>query len=140
MLISQKHTQALEQGEAQPFEVVAETVRSMGSRFASSEYIFPAGDLVPLLERYAFEHQRDVGPDGWVVDTFIEAGVPEERILHVLVDMFYRDEVPFRGLAKRRILVDAVNLVERWWSNVIKRASNRKFSRRSVAYCRPGGG
>jgi len=121
MLISQKHTQALETGEGQPFEIVAETIRTMGRRFVASEYIFPAGDLIPLLERYAFEYQRDVGPNGWVVDAFREAGMPEQQIFTVLEDMFFREEVPFRGLAKRRILIDAVYLVERWLTKAVKR-------------------
>lgn len=124
-LISEKHKKALEAPHgAQPYELVAEALRYLGGRFAHSEYIFPPGDLIPLLEIYAYEHQRDVGTPGWVVDTFVEAGVPEETVLRVLEAMFWQDEVPFKGTARRRLLADAVYAVEKWWMKVVKRGGD----------------
>ena len=117
----------------QPFEVVADTVRRLGKRFRLSEYIFPPTDLVPLLEIYAYEHQRDTGPHGWVVDAFIEAGIQEETLLRVLEEMFWRDEVPFRGAARKRLLGDAVYVAEKWWTNVVKRTGGQGFRADSVS-------
>lgn len=107
-------------------------MRRLGKRFRLSEYIFPPTDLVPLLEIYAYEHQRDTGPHGWVVDAFIEAGIQEETLLRVLEEMFWRDEVPFRGAARKRLLGDAVYVAEKWWTNVVKRTGGQGFRADSV--------
>jgi nuclear pore complex protein Nup155 len=126
LLITQKHEEALEEGVA-PFELVANEIRRLGLRYIHAEYIFPTQDLIPLLEVYAYEHQRDRGPPGWVVDMFLDAGVKEERILQVLEDMFWRNEIPFRGIARRRLLFDATHVVEKWWSKVVKRGGGEGF-------------
>jgi nuclear pore complex protein Nup155 len=110
-----------------PFELVADEIRRLGQRYVHSEYIFPTQDLIPLLEVYAYEHQRDEGPLGWVVDMFLDAGVTEERMLQVLEEMFWRNEIPFRGIARRRLFMDAVLVVEKWWSKVVKRGGGEGF-------------
>jgi nuclear pore complex protein Nup155 len=71
--------------------------------------------LLPLLERYAFEFQRDVGPASWVVDTFLDIGVPYETILPVLESMFYNDETPFQGKNRRIIAKDILHVLSKWY-------------------------
>ena len=97
-----------------------------------SEYIFPPTDLIPLLENYAYEQQKDLGPPGWVVDTFLEAGVTEETILRVLEEMFWRDEVPFAGATRRRLLTDAVYVAQKWWTKVVRRGGGQGFDAKVV--------
>ena len=98
----------------QPYEVVIEKVRSLGTRLNLSETMFPITDLLPMLERYAFEFQNGVGPETWVVDTLLGIGVPYESIFPVLESMFYSDEAPFRGRNRRYIATDIVYVVKLW--------------------------
>jgi len=77
-----------------------------------------------MLEKYAFEYQRDVGPPTWVMDTFIDVGVPFETLLLVLESMFYNDEAPFQGPRNRRIIAnDIIYVVQRWYEDGIRNNS-----------------
>lgn len=124
-LISQVHEKAVSENQVQPFELVADTVRRLGHRFHTSEYIFPPNDLVPLLEIYAYENQRDVGPPTWVVDTLCEAGILPETILRILDEMFWRDEIPFKGTSRRRLVRDAVYVVEKWFAAAVRKGAEK---------------
>lgn len=72
--------------------------------------------LLPLLERYAFEFQRGVGPATWVVDVFLDLQVPFDILVAVLEGMFYNDEVPFKGRNRRHIASDMLHLISRWFA------------------------
>ena len=98
----------------EPYEVVIEKVRSLGTRLNLSETMFPIPDLLPMLECYAFTYQRNVGPDTWVVDTLSEIGVPFESIFPVLEGMFYNDEQPFHGKNRKVIAAEIVYVVGLW--------------------------
>ena len=98
----------------QPWEAVAEKVRSLGNRLQLSESIFPVQDVLPTLERYAFEWQQGVGPETWVSDTFIDLAVPFETLLEVLENMFYADEAPFSGKNRRVIGNEILHVAEVW--------------------------
>lgn len=76
--------------------------------------------MVPLLETYALEKQRDIGPPTWVVDTLLEAGVQPEVLLRILDDMFWRNEIPFQGPARRKLIRDAVFVAEKWFYASLK--------------------
>lgn len=41
-------------------------------------------------------------------------------ILRILEEICYRDELPFQGAARRKIVRDAVYLVERWFSSAAR--------------------
>jgi len=99
-------------------------MRSLGHRLNLSETTFPVPDLVPMLERYAFEFQKGVGPETWVVDTFIDVGVPYESLFPVLEGMFYNDEAPFQGRNRRYIANDIVYVVRQWFQDSIRSAGN----------------
>jgi len=78
-----------------------------------------------MLEKYAFEYQRDVGPPHWVMDTFIDVGVPFETLLSILESMFYNDEAPFQGPRNRRVIAhDMIYVIQRWYEDGIR--SNTK--------------
>ncbi|MCJ1313885.1 hypothetical protein MMC25_007565 [Agyrium rufum] len=108
------HMKATEQGQVQPWEMIADKVRSLAPRLNLSESIFPVPDLIPLLERYAYEHQRKVGSPTWVVDIFIDLQVPYESIFPVLEGIFYNNEIPFHGVARRVIAEHIIYITQRW--------------------------
>jgi len=119
-LIGQIHEKAISDGRCQPWEAIADTVRRLGHRFSLSEYIFPPTDLIPLLEAYTNIKQRDIGPPSWVVDTLLDAGVPHDVLLRILDDMFWRNEVPFEGNSRRRLVRDAVSTADKWFCESLK--------------------
>ncbi len=69
-----------------------------------------------MLERYAFEYQRLVGPPTWVVDTFLDLSVPYESLISTLEAMFYNDEIPFRGKNRKYIATDMFHVIQRWFA------------------------
>lgn len=120
-LLEGAHTQAeLASQGPQPWEMVAETVRELGNRLGLSETMFPVGDLLPMLKRYAFNFQNNVGPDTWVVDIFRDLQVPYESIYAVLENMFYNDEAPFQRRNRRFIGNDIVYIAAAWFQDSIR--------------------
>ncbi|MCJ1288076.1 hypothetical protein MMC26_007429 [Xylographa opegraphella] len=119
-LFEKKHQEALDNGGAYPYEVVADTVRSLGTRLGLSESTFPIADLIPLLERYAFESQRGIGPTSWVVDTFLALQVPYEILFNVLEGMLYNDEAPFHGANKKIIAGDMLYVAQQWFAETAR--------------------
>ncbi|KAJ6096914.1 hypothetical protein N7486_007660 [Penicillium sp. IBT 16267x] len=119
-LIHDLHAVTVERGSPQPYEAVIEKVRSLGSRLRMSETVFPVRELVPLLERYSLEHQRQVGPEHWIVDLFLDLGVAHESIYAVLEAMYYTDEAPFQGAYRRFIATDLLYLLEVWFHETMR--------------------
>ena len=114
-LLDRIHEQTAERREPMPYEAVSEKVRSLGSRLNLSESMFPIADLLPMLKRYAYEFQNDVGPETWVMDTFIDLQVPFESLVSVLEGMFYNDEAPFQGRNRRYIAHDLIYVIGLWF-------------------------
>ena len=110
----------MERGTPQPFEAVIDKVRSLGSRLRMSETVFPVRELLPMLERYAIEHQRHVGPATWVVDLFLDLGVAHESLYAVLEAMYYTDEAPFHGSNRRYIAHDLLYLLDNWFHETVR--------------------
>ncbi|MCJ1419694.1 hypothetical protein MMC32_006050 [Xylographa parallela] len=119
-LFEKTHQEAVDNGTAYPYEVVADTVRSLGTRLGLSESTFPIADLVPLLERYTFESQRGIGPSTWVVGTFLDLHVPCETLFNVLEGMLYNDEGPFHGVNRRIISGDMLYVAQRWYADTAR--------------------
>lgn len=121
--IEQEHAVTLERrdgGAPQPFEAVAELVRTLGNKLQMSESTFPVHFLLPLLQRYSFQHQRAVAPAHWVVDLFLELQVAYERVFDVLETMFYSNETPFTGLKRKPIAQDLIYVIQRWLHDTTK--------------------
>ena len=114
-LLERIHEETVERGEPLPYEAISEKVRSLGTRLNLSETMFPIPDLLPLLKRYAYEFQNDVGPETWVMDTFIDINVPYESLVSVLESMFYNDEAPFQGRNRRFIANDLIYVIGQWY-------------------------
>lgn len=116
-LLDRTHEEIATRGTPQPYEVIIEKVQSLAKRLNLSETIFPIADIVPILERYAFEFQNGVGPRSWPVDCLIGVDVPIESLFTVLEGMFYNDEAPFQGRNRRYIANDIIYVVESWFQN-----------------------
>lgn len=114
-MLQDLHDKTVQRGTPLPYEAVAEKVRSMGSRLRMSEIVFPVHMLLPILERYALEHQRGVGPPTWVVDLFLDLGVAHETLYTVLESMHYTDEAPFHGTNRKYITKDLLHLIGCWY-------------------------
>ncbi|KAL8702477.1 MAG: hypothetical protein Q9201_004349 [Fulgogasparrea decipioides] len=120
-LLERVHTEAEVQDQGpEPYEMVAETVRSLGTKLSLSETMFPVATLLLMLKRYAFNFQQGVGSDTWVVDIFIDLQVPFETIWAVLETMFYNDEQPFQGRNRRFIGNDMVYVARLWFQDSIR--------------------
>lgn len=61
-----------------------------------------------------------MGPPTWVIDTLLDAGIPHDVLLRILDDMFWRDEPPFHGSTRRRLVRDAVWTAEKWFYESLK--------------------
>lgn len=107
-------TEALPDGPL-PYEAVIEKIRSLGSRLRLSESVFPVQTLVPLLEQYSLERQRQVALNHWIVDLFLDLGVAHQSIYSVLEAMYYTDAVPFSGANRRFLANDMLYLLEKWF-------------------------
>lgn len=103
-----------------PYEVVIIAVRDLAYRLNRSETTFPPEQLIPKLEKYAYEQQRGVGPATWVMDLFIEIGIAFERIVPILESMIHNDEAPFHGRSRKYLANDALYVIERWYQDCIR--------------------
>jgi nuclear pore complex protein Nup155 len=119
-LLQSVHDEAVRRDTAQPYEVVAEKIRSLGARLRLSESIFPVPILLPMLEKYAFEYQRGVGPVAWVIDIFLELQVGCEKIFDVLESMWYANETPFYGRNRAIISNHLIIVIEQWLHDTVK--------------------
>lgn len=114
------HDETVERNEAEPYEAVGDKVRSLGSRLRLSESTFPIPILLPMLEKYGFEHQRNVAPANWVIDLFLDLQVPYESLFDTLEAIFYANDVPFLGVNRKVIGNDLIELVGRWLNDTMR--------------------
>ena len=110
-----EHEKAVKASTSLPYEAIAEEVRRLGQRLSLSETHFPIPVLLPLLERYAFEFQRGVGPATWVVDVFLDLGVPAENLFAVLEEKLWSEEAPFIGRNRGIIANHVLYVAQRWF-------------------------
>jgi nuclear pore complex protein Nup155 len=115
-----------------PYEAVVTAIRALAHRLNLSESTFPPTILIPMLEKYAYEFQRDVGPRTWVADLFIDVGVPYETIVQVLEGMIYNDEMPFQGRNRSVIAREMLHVIRRWVGDCV-RNNERLFGGEEVA-------
>lgn len=119
-LLQNVHDETVERNEAEPYEAVADKVRSLGSRLRLSENTFPIPILLPMLEKYGFEHQRNVAPEHWVIDLFLDLQVPYETLFDTLEAIFYTNDIPFLGTNRKVIASDLIELVGRWLNDTMR--------------------
>jgi nuclear pore complex protein Nup155 len=119
-LLQSVHDETLTRDTAQPFELVAEKIRTLGGRLRVSESIFPIPLLLPMLEKYAIEYQRGVASSTWVIDLFLELQVGCEKLFDVLESMWYANEAPFYGKNRGILGNDLIYVIEQWLHETIK--------------------
>ncbi len=119
-LFQSVHDEAVARDSAQPYEVIAEKIRSLGSRLQLSETIFSIPLLLPMLEKYAIEYQRGVASSTWVIDLFLELQVGSEQLFDVLESMWYANEAPFFGRNRGFLAKDLIYVIEQWFHDTIK--------------------
>jgi len=73
-----------------------------------------------MLEKYSIEKQPDAVDLPWVPQTFLDAGISPEILLRILDSMFFRDEVPFRGAARKKLVKDALFVADHWYRTALK--------------------
>jgi nuclear pore complex protein Nup155 len=119
-LLQSVHDKTTEDGQIQPFEAIAEQVRSLGSKLRVSETTFPVHTLLPILERYSFEHQRTVSPPHWVVDIFLDLEISYERLFEVLETMFVSGDAPFLGSNRKYLGSELAYVVSKWFHDSMR--------------------
>lgn len=102
-------------------------MREMSQRLKNSEATFNPAMLIPLIESYALESQRNVGPPTWVVDLFISVNYPFESILTTLHGLFMNQVAPFTGSGRTVIAEHILYVAEKWYSDCI-RSNTRPFA------------
>lgn len=114
LLIEQVHQEAVSNDQMQPFEAVALKVRSLGQRLHTAEATFPIPILLPMLLRYALQHQTNAASPMWVMDTFLELDIRPSALVPVVEQMYYTNEQPFVGRYRRILAADLIYLIQAW--------------------------
>lgn len=109
-----------------PYEHIVSIIIDLAHRLGLSESIFEPYMFIKLLEKYAFEYQRGVGPPTWIMDVLIDINMPFENIKNVLETMIYHDEQPFTG-GNRRIIANHLLYVLSQWFDHCTRTNQRTF-------------
>lgn len=128
-LLDATHSKVIDAGAdagQQPYEAVITMVRAMHHRLGSSEVCFSPQFLIPLLERYAIEHQNGVGPEFWLPDLFMEVNFAYETIVQILQAMWYSNIAPFTGRRKQVLAAHLLYVLEQWFLDC-ERNNNRLF-------------
>lgn len=104
----------------QPYEAVINIVKNVAYRLNRSEIIFSPEIVIPLLEKYCLEDQKDVGPPTWVMDLFIDIEVGYERIVQELEKMIHNPVAPFDGRNSKYIKRDMLYVIGQWYNHCIR--------------------
>ena len=114
------HDQARPAQREQPWELVADKVRSLGNRLRFSEYVFSVSMLLPMLEEYAYSARSGGGPPTWPIEIFLELQTRCEVIFDILEGMWYANEQPFAGRNRAILGSHLLYIANRWMHETIK--------------------
>ena len=128
------HDATANDDQIQPYEAVIQKVQELGRRLNTSETTFPISTLVPMLERYAYEYQRNAGTASWVVAMFLDLNVSHDTLLYSLESMYYADEAPFKGRAKRVLVVDLLYVIRDWFAKTTSMGARNAFGGEEQAF------
>lgn len=104
-----------------PYEAIITVFKDMADRLNRSENTFNPIILIPMLEKYAFEFQSQVGSRTWVPDLFLDVGFAHETIVATLQSLWYSNSPPFNGDRRRRTLAEHVVYVcNSWYEECVK--------------------
>lgn len=114
-LLQSVHDRTVKEDQIQPFEALTEEIRTLGAKLRLSEATFPVHILLPILEKYSYEHQRTIAPAHWVTDIFLSLETPYERIFEVLENIFFAGDASFSGGQRKIIGQEIIYVVTKWW-------------------------
>ncbi|RVX74564.1 hypothetical protein B0A52_01690 [Exophiala mesophila] len=114
-LLQSVHDRTVKEDQIHPFEALTEEIRTLGAKLRLSEATFPVHILLPILEKYSYEHQRTVAPTHWVTDIFLSLETPYERLFEVLEDIFFAGDATYSGGQRKIIAQEIVYVVMKWW-------------------------
>uniref|UniRef100_A0A060T3R1 ARAD1C41932p n=1 Tax=Blastobotrys adeninivorans TaxID=409370 RepID=A0A060T3R1_BLAAD len=117
-LITSTHEKAASEGggEGAGYEYISQVVQRLGQQFMLAEFVFPVSFLLSQLEAYSYEYAANA-PRGWVVDTFLNAGVNYDALYGLLNDLLQRREFPFDDHdAMVKLASDIIYLIDKWAS------------------------
>ncbi|ANB11304.1 Nup170p [Sugiyamaella lignohabitans] len=118
--------------ELSNYEHVSSVVQRLGQQFMNAEFVFPTDVLVPMLETFSLERAPNA-PRGWVIDTFLNAGVSSETIYALLSDLLERKEAPFDDkYGYEKLAMDLAYLLTRWSSESRGRTISHIVSRDDI--------
>lgn len=97
------------------YEAISDLIRRLGKKFGSSENVFPLEDLIPMLEMYNYERRDDGTPQGWVIESFLSAGISHGLIFSILDEMIDRRENPWKTKSALIFLIREVAYLINLW-------------------------
>lgn len=93
---------------------ISQLIQTLGRKFLNCEFIFPVTRIVPLAEKYSFEHCAGA-PAGWVAEAFLKAGVPHKVLYDILMGLLRQHIHPFDSFdAQQAIANDVCAVVSNW--------------------------
>ncbi|KAF2805502.1 nucleoporin-domain-containing protein [Mytilinidion resinicola] len=124
-LIEQTASTAETESQGNPWQQVANVIRTIGRRVRNSETIFNVPMLLQLLLKWDAKHGHVI-PEGarpdddrywssWVLDIFLELRVPCESLLATLETLFYENRAPLAGRDRRHVTKWMIYTMEKWW-------------------------
>lgn len=134
-LLEKTHRNIADHGDTaqvKPYEAIVTVVREVAQKVNLSDTAFPPSVVIPLLEKYAFENQRNVAPQTWVMDLLIDIGIPFDTLLLILDRMLYNDEPPFQNRNRSFIAKDILYVIGKWYRNSVG-SSHRVFGSDEIA-------
>lgn len=128
-LLEHSHNDALDRNVPSPWEAVAQDVIRIGRRLKGDENVFPVNIVLQLLLQYHVQYfTSESSPRGtadrdlirctnfsWPIDVFIDLGVGFEHLIATLEAVWYAQEWPFQGHARRSIVKWIIYTVEEWY-------------------------
>jgi nuclear pore complex protein Nup155 len=104
-----------------PYEAIITLIREMSQKLNNSEMTFPPALLIPMLEKYAAEHQAGIGPIHWLPDLFIAVNIPFENICSTMQAMLFQNLAPFTGRGKRPLAEHLLYICEQWLEECVRK-------------------
>lgn len=133
-LIDQTHRNALEDGHAAPWELIAMKTQDLGHRVNLNESVFPVNVVLQLLLQYDLEfytHDANTAAtEGltlnnnltWPIDVFLRLNAPFESLVSTLEALWYANEPPFRARNNHKMLVKWMIYTIEQWAAVSRRS------------------
>lgn len=96
------------------YTLLGATLTRLGQHFLNLYFVFPLEYLVSALEQHNAEYCAD-SPAGWLIEAFLNAGVPYKVLYQLLMDILNTKPYPFDNPKTSKVVADDVYfLIEVW--------------------------